>query len=120
MELKRMTEVPKDYEGYESTALDQSEAKYFASCGLEKAWYWYGVRPYEGSGAIIGLKDGKYCMKDIGHCSCYGPTGIGISDYDNWKPEAWHDSLDDLLANVSASYTATSVGPLVQFVKDNP
>lgn len=120
MDLKRVTETPQRYTGYESTELEERDVKHFASLGLQKAWYWYGTQPYEGAGVLIGFKDGKYCMKDIGHCSCYGPTGIGVSSGDDWAPDRWHDSLDNLLGNVSSDYERASVGPVVEFARANP
>lgn len=37
--------------------------------------YWYEDGGYDGSGEAVALRkeDGKLVMKDLSHCSCYGP-----------------------------------------------
>lgn len=117
MIVTQMQHIQPDYDGYKSQPLSIDELKYFESVGLEKIWYWYLITDYEGAGDLIGLKDGKYYHKNIGHCSCYGPTGTGISSYDDWVPVRGFESLDDLLANASPYFREISLQTLTDFIK---
>lgn len=117
MIANQMTHIPPFYEEYQSEPLSEDDLKYFESVGLEMIWYWYMITDYEGAGELIGLKEGKYYHKSIGHCSCYGPTGTGINSYDDWLPGRGFDSLDDLLANTSPDFRDISLQTLTDFIK---
>lgn len=56
----------------------------FANLPPNLKWlvYWYECGSYEGSGcAAWANSDGTYGYTNLGHCSCYGPTGDnGIID----------------------------------------
>lgn len=54
----------------------------------------YKADPYDGIGVLV-LKDmnGKYQTKNLGHCSCYGPLGLGSTQFEEF------DSWDHVLAN---------------------
>ncbi len=41
---------------------------------IDKAWYWYEIRGYEGHGTILMKKGNLWCIDDLGHGSCFGPT----------------------------------------------
>ncbi len=41
---------------------------------IDKAWYWYESGNYEGHGTILMKKGNIWCIDDLGHCSCNGPT----------------------------------------------
>lgn len=105
-----------DFDGYKNHPLSDDELEYFKSVGLEQIWYWYLTTNYEGAGDLIGLKDGKYYHKSLGHCSCYGPTGTGVNLYDDWVPGRGFDSLDDLLANTSPYFRRISLQTLTDFI----
>jgi hypothetical protein len=76
---------------------------------LDHAWYWYAYGSYEGDGAILMLKDGKWNWDSLGHCSCYGPT-------DNLAFNPSYDSLDDLLSHCS-DYAKEDLALLVEAAK---
>jgi hypothetical protein len=78
---------------------------------LDNAWYWYASGSYEGDGAILMVKDGKWNWGDMGHCSCYGPT-----EHLEFKPS--YESLDDLLSHCSDS-AKEDLAPLVEAAKAN-
>lgn len=120
MIANQMTHIPPFYEEYQSEPLSEDDLKYFESVGLEKIWYWYATALYLGAGDLIGLKDGKHYHKDIGHCSCYGPTGTGINEFYNWEPCRGFASLDELLASASPRFREVSwhsLQALVEFIK---
>lgn len=57
--------------------------------------YWYGAGCYEGAGYAIFMREGKWALRDLGHCSCYGP----FDDVD--CTEYIYDSLKELYDNCS-------------------
>lgn len=45
--------------------------------------YWYEDGGYDGSGEAVALgKDGLLYIKNLGHCSCYGPMDGWATDCD--------------------------------------
>lgn len=68
---------------------EEYDLKYVYALNLDRAWYWYAQGSYEGDGAMLMLKGGKWATENLSHCSCYGPTeGISFS--------APIDSLEEL------------------------
>ena len=61
---------------------------------VEEIWYWYAVGCYEGMGAMIMRVGDLYAFRDMGHCSCYGPT-------DNIHNRAFR-TLSDEIKNCSS------------------
>ena len=61
--------------------------------------YWYEIGGYDGSGEAVALReDGMLVVKNLGHCSCYGPmedwaTGSSVVSRDEYlrKKEDIHD-----------------------------
>lgn len=54
--------------------------------------YWYEYESYEGQGEAVALrKDGTIVVKDLGHCSCYGPM-------DEWETGCSSFSKNEFLA----------------------
>jgi len=59
--------------------------------GYEWVVYWYENEYYEGYGQAVALrKDGLVEVKDLSHCSCYGPM-------EHWATEASTISVEELL-----------------------
>lgn len=82
MIIFRLEKLPSGYKGYTSdAAFGEREARELKALGISEAWYWYGYYGYEGVGQMLILKDGKYYLHDMGHCSCYGPIeNISFTD----------------------------------------
>lgn len=78
--------VEKDTKSYswceDFVELDEEyDLKDVYALNLDRAWYWYAQGSYEGDGAMLMLKEGKWSTESLSHCSCYGPTdGISFSD----------------------------------------
>lgn len=63
--------------------------------GFDWLVYEYESDYYEGSGKAVAYKDGEIYVKELGHCSCYGPFDVaGRDDYYSGSP--WDKfSIDD-------------------------
>lgn len=48
---------------------------------------------YEGSGEAVGYRDGKLYVKNLGHCSCYGPVEDGFGEF---SVEDFREALDSI------------------------
>ena len=53
--------------------LDEYDLEGLYKANAQAAFYWYASGSYEGSGQLLVVKDGKWYLHDMGHCSCYGP-----------------------------------------------
>lgn len=82
-----LTNIPENYPylSGESEGLADYELD---GLDVDEVWYWYSYGYYEGSGFLIARKGQKWGSTDLGHCSCYGPTEHGISN--------WVDSYTEL------------------------
>ena len=84
----------KDSENCDEIGFDEYDMREIGDCVPEAVFYWYVSGSYEGDGALIAVKDGRWYDKGLSHCSCYGPLddfAKDISEYDRV-------SLDALLA----------------------
>lgn len=96
----------------ESAELDEydlEEIKYFPPDAI---FYWYCSGSYEGSGALIATKDGRWYTKDLSHCSCYGP----MEDFASCIEEYKITLLDDILTMGSGEWVI-EYAPLVELAK---
>lgn len=99
---------PDGYAYGNGAALDVSEIEAIGNgFAPELIVYWYAEAPYEGSGQMVALKDGKWSLDDLSHCSCYGPI-------DRLSMLFQYDSLDALMAACEPAYCADQVRPLVE------
>ena len=80
--------------------LKDYDLAYVKEDGYEWLIYWYEEGYYDGSGEAVALrKDGQLVIKNLGHCSCYGPmedweTGATIVSVGEFlKPK---DSVHDI------------------------
>jgi hypothetical protein len=63
------------------------------------AWcvYWYYHPGYEGEGEAVALhKDGRVFVKNLGHCSCYGPMDGGLESGKAMTVEEFLTETDDI------------------------
>ena len=114
MEQFMLEKMPKDmgiycYDGT-CESLDSYEIKQLENHGVEVIFYYYEYGSYEGSGHMIALKEGKYAVHDMGHCSCYGPLNHFTYDFH-------YDSLDAILENATDESNSEYV-PLINLAKE--
>ncbi|MGL5566017.1 MAG: hypothetical protein ACRDC4_09850 [Plesiomonas sp.] len=63
-----------EYGTDDDIGLRDNDKEFLASQGVVKIIGWYGSGSYEGSGeALIVFNDGTLNLRNLGHCSCYGP-----------------------------------------------
>jgi hypothetical protein len=74
--IKSLDHIPNslNYGGYTISELDNFNIEKLTAYNIKVAFYWYATAPYEGSGAMIVLKDEGWYVFSLSHCSCYGPT----------------------------------------------
>lgn len=100
----------RDYRYYAIEEFNNCELEQLNELNIQKAWYWYGEGDYEGTGYILMLKDNKYYVHDMGHCSCYGPLeDINFS--------RGYDSFDEIEANCSKE-EYEQIKPLVEMARE--
>ena len=60
--------------------------------------FWYEDGGYDGSGEAVALckDDGLLYIKDLGHCSCYGPMDGGMESGDKMTVEKFLEDKDDI------------------------
>lgn len=83
---------------YRDTALGDADTQVVKNA-FDKAWYWYARGAYEGTGEMVGERDGRWFYYDMGHCSCHGPVD-GL--YDLVAVNKGHASLAALTRYCSA------------------
>jgi hypothetical protein len=121
MEIFMLPKTPKVYEwgGYRGGYNDDCQP--FNKYDLENIprepepeaiFYWYVTGSYEGSGELIAVKNGKWYMKCLSHCSCYGPMENFASDISDYNK----NSLDELLASGTDDWKK-GYAPLVELAK---
>ena len=86
--------------------LSESELEPLGS--LDEVRYYYAYSSWEGSGLALLRRGTQWCLYDLGHCSCYGPTYC-YSEEDN----EWFQSLKELWLTCS-SERQTRVKPLLE------
>ena len=104
----------KESESCDEIGFDEYDMKEMNGCIPDAVFYWYVSGSYEGDGALIAVKDGKWYDKSLSHCSCYGPIeGFAnkISDYD-------HADLDDVLSKCSEE-REKEYSPLVELARSH-
>lgn len=91
--IKKMLPVDR-YGYYDDSELAENYIEYLEKQGIEEIRYFYGTGSYEGTGSydgtgqILALKEGKWYLQSMGHCSCYGPLDDGIilnGGYDSFE-----------------------------------
>lgn len=89
--------LPAGHESYSDEALTEWDWKYL-NTGVSVFAYWYGCGCYEGTGnAIYKAADGKWNLRNLGHCSCYGPMGDG----EEIGANGIYETLEDLISKLS-------------------
>ena len=78
---------------------------------IEEIWYWYAIGSYEGSGNLIALRDGKYYLESLSHCSCYGPT-------EHLDFNIPYNSIEELERAATGEYTK-EIKLLIDMIKNN-
>lgn len=75
---------------YELSELESDNFKFIV--------YWYEGGSWDGQGRAIGynMEDGLLYIKDLGHCSCYGPTDGGMLDGDKMTVEEFLSGKEDI------------------------
>lgn len=60
--------------------------------------HWYEIGDYDGSGEAVGLnkEDGLLYIKNLGHCSCYGPFDDGMESGDKMTVAKFLEHKDDI------------------------
>lgn len=54
--------------------INEYNKDYLTNVGITHVVGWYGTGYYEGAGdALVRFDDGTFALKNLGHCSCYGP-----------------------------------------------
>jgi hypothetical protein len=97
-----MCSTPENFADYEINELKKSNVTHI--------WYWYTTGSYEGAGrAVILLKNGKWKLLNLGHCSCYGPlehmyTAIEHNSPKDFKMTDEEKSLCNSVLKVAISY----------------
>ncbi|MDD5651087.1 MAG: hypothetical protein PHF86_11835 [Candidatus Nanoarchaeia archaeon] len=74
VELDHIPNSLNNYGGYTISKLNNYDIEKLNAYNITTAFYWYATAPYEGSGAMIALKDDGWYVFNLSHCSCYGPT----------------------------------------------
>ena len=118
MEIFTLNKSPNVYDWEESVAcsndLDEYDRSHFKEFEPDAMFFWYVSGSYEGSGALIAVKDGRWYDKSLSHCSCYGP----FENFANKIEDYQHPNLDSLLAAGSEEWKK-EYGPLVELAKSN-
>ena len=119
MEKFMLLKSPKVYdwnneeETYELFTDEYDMKEIVADFGLPDAvFYWYVSGSYEGSGALLAIKDGKWFDKELGHCSCYGP----LDSFAKSIKEYVHESLDSFIEKCTDDNKKAYM-PLVELAK---
>lgn len=74
------------------------EEEVFDECDqFEWVVFWYEDGVYDGFGEAVALsKDGLLYIKDLGHCSCYGPMDGGLESGVATTVEKFLERRDDI------------------------
>lgn len=102
VETKRQDDYNTNY-GDGTCPLDEYDRNNLEAMGVETAWYWYSTGSYEGCGNMVArLTDGTWAFKDLGHCSCYGPTDDNFDakapTLEELRKIPLHDEYEELFA----------------------
>lgn len=62
--------------------------------------HYYEDGGYDGSGEAVGLnkEDGLLYVKNLGHCSCYGPFDGGMDGADKYEVAKFLEDKDDIMS----------------------
>jgi hypothetical protein len=79
--------------------------------------FWYEDGGYDGSGEAVGLckDDGLLYIKDLGHCSCYGPMDGGLESGDKMTVEDFLKHNESVLAYEPKDEIKSKVAELLQW-----
>lgn len=68
--------------------------------GFKFVVYWYENGGYDGSGEAVGLcmEDNLIYVKNLSHCSCYGPMDGGMKAGDSMSVEEFLSHKEEVLA----------------------
>ena len=112
-----LKQSPKVYDwrnSQECEALTFDSYNLVESCLPDAVFYWYVSGSYEGSGALIAVMNGKWCSKDLDHCSCYGP----LDGFARGEDKYTYESLNELLAQGTEDWQK-EYAPLVELARNN-
>lgn len=84
--------------------------------------YWYEDGGYDGSGEAVALckEDGLLYVKNLGHCSCYGPMDGGLDSGDKITRENFLSEKDDIISYDARKEIKEKVRELIPVVFDKP
>jgi len=114
MQIFNLGSFPKNhaFSDYELQPLNhEDDRKKFESTGAQAAFYWYSQGDYDGQGKCLFVKDNKWYLKDLGHCSCYGPLDDGGDSLTLVEP--WLNNLDEAKDKCSEELWTNEIEPLV-------
>jgi hypothetical protein len=106
------TSPKKSYRGNVCGKLSEFDVMEFESFPPDAIFYWYVNGGYDGYGALIAVKDNRWYIKDLGHCSCYGPLEDFATDISEYTIE----KLDDILTKGTDDWQK-EYDPLVALAK---
>lgn len=101
-----------DSEDCTEILFDKYDMELMEGCIPDAVFYWYVSGSYEGDGALIAIKDGKWYTQNLSHCSCNGP----LDGFANNILEYIHRDLDTLLSMGTDEWKKGYL-PLVELAK---
>jgi len=113
MLIKNLEKFPENlnFSHGEISSIYDDDFKFLENLGIEAAYYWYVCGSYEGSGQMIALKENKWYVHDLGHCSCYGPL-------EHFTLKNPLNSLDEIKENSSDEYyNRQGILELIELIK---
>jgi hypothetical protein len=75
MDIINLNQFPEniDYAYGQISELDEYDIEDLKHKNIDIAVYWYACGSYEGQGQLLFHSVNGWNLKDLGHCSCYGP-----------------------------------------------
>lgn len=114
-DIYRLDTIKVEYsDEYTPEDIDSEVFNVLEEIKADAGFYWYCRAPYCGDGELIYLKDDKWYLYSMSHCSCYGPTEHLTDGRSELKS---YDSFQELLAACTDDYK-THINPLIQLIKD--
>lgn len=83
--------------------------------GFKWVVYWYETGDWDGSGEAVGYKDGLLYIKNLSHCSCYGPMDDGLESGDKMTVEAFLSLKEDIFSYDARKEVKKKVAELIGY-----
>ena len=112
-DIYRLDIAPISYNGYDTCDIDDDVLEVLERNEADAGFYWYGTGSYEGSGELIILKNNKWYLNSLSHCSCYGP----LDHLNDNEIKEGFNSLHELTEYCTDEYN-TRIISLIQLIKD--